>query len=94
MNDQRYTLEETILLICSWPEGTRGYIEQSRIIAILDTIGKEIGYGALEQMTHWLYQIRCLGNPKEAVDLKRERFAAVGWELPENFEELEKKNGS
>lgn len=81
-------LEELNVVVNSWPEGTRGWHMDASAIAQLDHLGKEIGYGALEQFAHWLYLIQCHGVAQEVAAMKRERFRALGWPLPSRFEEV------
>ena len=82
------TGEQLNTLLNSWREGTVGYAQDTEAIAALDEIGKRIGYGFMEQLAHWLYQAQCHGKTDEAAELKRERFQALGWPLPETFEHV------
>ena len=84
----RFTEEELNILLNSWPTvAAAGHAIDQRTIAALDRLGRDIGYGALAQMAQWMYEIRCHGNQENAATLKRERFNALGWPLPEGFEQ-------
>lgn len=85
------TVEELNVLINAWPNGTQGHDAERHVIAQMDALGAAIGYGALQQIATWLYDAQCLGDPTAAAALKRERFRAMGYPLPEDFETVATK---
>lgn len=78
-------------LLNSWPEGAIGHDVEQFIIEALNHYGKTIGYGALNQLAEFLRQIQCDHTSEQAASLKRNRFAALGWKLPDDFEEVAKE---
>lgn len=87
-DDHKRSIADLNIMLNSWPEGCLGWERDKKVLMTLDHLGNEIGYGALQQFATWLRDIQCYGKPKEACDLKRERFTALGWKLPERFEEV------
>ncbi len=85
------TLDELNVLMNSWPEGTVGWHSDGAALRELDRIGSAIGYGALAQFSQWLYETQCHKDQANAALLKRERFKLLGWDLPDNFEEVARK---
>jgi hypothetical protein len=86
-----YSTDELNTLLNSWPDNTRGHVFERTVIGVLDTIGRQIGYGALEDLAHGLYLIQCNNDIKEVANFKQKRFKSLNWPLPPNFEEVAKQ---
>jgi hypothetical protein len=83
---EKMTAGELNTLLNSHPEGTVGHETDRIAIGQLDAIGALLGYGFLNQLAGWLYETQCHADPENAAKMKRERFRAMGWPLPGDFE--------
>lgn len=88
---EKLTAAELNSLLNSWDERSVGHASDREIIAQLEVIGEIIGYGALHQLAGRLYEIQYHGIIKTAAAMKRERFKAMGWKLPDDFEQVAAK---
>ena len=70
-------------ILNGWPKHGIGYAIEKEVIKELNRLGAIVGYGRLAQIALHLRQIQCDNQPQEAIELKRNMFQFMGWELPQ-----------
>ena len=64
---------------------------ESKYIEALDDMGTQSGYVTIAQLAQLLCEVQGSGDMRESVAVKRERFEALGWKLPDDFEKVARK---
>lgn len=74
--------------INGWPENTKGHQQEASAIETLTELGKNLGFGRLQQLTQEIEEFHICPDPERKqqivngrLELKKQMFHSLGWEF-------------